>query len=318
VFSEEVQAVLHRYELKQLTSAEVVERLVEIAKRLRDARRRHEQLEANANVAYGREHYWWPASENGSAAELVVKSADLSRARPPRWAWQDRIAIGYLNLLLGNEGVGKGTLIAWMVAGWTCGALEGFFDGPISVGLLGDEDSFDDVWTPRLHAAGADLERVKQIERSDGDVVHIRDDRDKLAEIVQEHGIQVLIYDQLLDNLDFDTKSGYQQKTIRAALRPVQWLARELGVAVIGSLHPNKRGASFRELVSGSVAFNAVSRSSLLLAEHPQDEERRVLVRGKGNLSKIPSIAPISCAAGTVAQGRAPGCLSCSSPLRSG
>jgi type I restriction enzyme, R subunit len=44
VFSEEVQAVLHRYELKQLTSAEVVERLVEIAKRLRDARRRHEEL----------------------------------------------------------------------------------------------------------------------------------------------------------------------------------------------------------------------------------------------------------------------------------
>ena len=44
VFSEEVRAVLQRYELKQLTSAEVVERLVEIAKQLRDARRRHEQL----------------------------------------------------------------------------------------------------------------------------------------------------------------------------------------------------------------------------------------------------------------------------------
>ena len=44
LFSEEVRAVLHRYELKQLTSAEVVERLVEIAKQLRDARHRHEQL----------------------------------------------------------------------------------------------------------------------------------------------------------------------------------------------------------------------------------------------------------------------------------
>ena len=44
VFSEEVRSVLQRYELKQLTSAEVVERLVEIAKQLRDARRRHEQL----------------------------------------------------------------------------------------------------------------------------------------------------------------------------------------------------------------------------------------------------------------------------------
>ena len=43
-FSERVQDVLRRYELKQLTSAEVVERLVEIAKELRDARHRHEQL----------------------------------------------------------------------------------------------------------------------------------------------------------------------------------------------------------------------------------------------------------------------------------
>jgi hypothetical protein len=34
--------------------------------------------------------------------------------------------------------------------------------------------------------------------------------------------------------------------------------------------------------------FNALSRSSLLLATHPDDEERRVLVRGKGNLSTTP------------------------------
>ena len=44
VFGEQVEQVLHRYELRQLTSAQVVEMLVEIAKRLRDARRRHEQL----------------------------------------------------------------------------------------------------------------------------------------------------------------------------------------------------------------------------------------------------------------------------------
>ena len=43
-FGERVQEVLRRYELKQLTSAEVVKRLVEIAKELRDARHRHEQL----------------------------------------------------------------------------------------------------------------------------------------------------------------------------------------------------------------------------------------------------------------------------------
>jgi type I restriction enzyme, R subunit len=43
-FGEEIRAVLRRYQQKQLTSAEVVERLVEIAKELRGTRRRHEQL----------------------------------------------------------------------------------------------------------------------------------------------------------------------------------------------------------------------------------------------------------------------------------
>jgi type I restriction enzyme, R subunit len=44
LFSDQLEAALRRYELQHLSSAEVVERLVEIAKELRDARRRHEQL----------------------------------------------------------------------------------------------------------------------------------------------------------------------------------------------------------------------------------------------------------------------------------
>ena len=76
---------------------------------------------------------------------------------------------------------------------------------------------------------------------------------------------------------------------------PARQLARELQCAVLGSLHPNKStGGGFRRLVSGSVAFNAVSRSSLLLAEHPDDDTRRVLVRGKGNLSALPQAVEFS------------------------
>ena len=43
-FSEEIEAVLRRYELRQISSAEVVERLIKIAKRLRDSAHRHEEL----------------------------------------------------------------------------------------------------------------------------------------------------------------------------------------------------------------------------------------------------------------------------------
>lgn len=219
---------------------------------------------------------------------LKVLAADLSRAQPPRWAWHHRLVLGYLNLLLGNEGVGKSTLVAWMIARLTRGELPGDLHGqPVSVGVIGDEDSFDGVWTPRLHAAGANLERVVQIERPDGGFVNIREDRDKLAGVITDHALGLLFFDQLLDNLGVGV-DDWRQKAVREALQPLRSLARELSIATLGCLHPNKRADTFRQLVAGAPAFNSVSRSSLLLAQHPEDENLRVLVRGKGNLSQPP------------------------------
>jgi hypothetical protein len=225
------------------------------------------------------------SSESGG---LVVRAANLGRSQPPRWAWQYRIVLGYLNLLLGNEGIGKGTLIAWLIAQLTRGDLPGDLRGqPVGVGVLGDEDSFDDVWTPRLHAVGADLGLVVQIERPDGGFVNLREDRKKLAKVVKDNALRVLFFDQLLDNLGAGT-DDWRQKSVRDALQPLRSLARELDIAALGCLHPNKRADSFRQLIAGAPAFNSVSRSSLLLAQHPEDANLRVLVRGRGNLSQTP------------------------------
>jgi len=211
---------------------------------------------------------------------LVVSAADLSRARPPRWAWQDRIVLGSLNLLLGNEGIGKGVTVAWLIAQLTRGTLPGdLYRQPVSVVILGDEDSFDDVWAPRLHAAGAELGRVLDVTRPDGGYVDIGQDREQLATIVAEHGARLVYADALLDNLG-TAVDDWRAKQVRDSLQPLRRLARDLDVAVLGALHPNKKAESFRQLVSGSSAFNAVSRSSLYLAEHPDDEDRRVLARG--------------------------------------
>ena len=132
-------------------------------------------------------------------SQVVTRAADLSKSRPPRWAWRNRIVLGSLNLLLGNEGVGKGTLVAWIIARLTRGELPGNLNGrPASVGVIGDEDSFDDVWVPRLYAAGADVDRVHLIERRDGGYVDARNDRRALAEEVKDHNIRLLYLDQLL------------------------------------------------------------------------------------------------------------------------
>jgi AAA domain len=236
-------------------------------------------------------------SLSASGGGLIVRHAELTRAQPPRWAWQGRLVLGYLNLLVGNEGVGKGATFSWLTGRLTHGELPGDYRGkPVGVGIIGDEDSFDQVWTPRLHAAGADLALVKLIERPDSGFVNLKEDRDELAEKVKEHGLGFLYLDALLDNLGVGV-DDWRNKQVRDALQPARALARELDIAVLGCLHPNKRADSFRQLVSGASAFNAVSRSSLLLAEHPEDADRRVIVRGKGNLSATPTAIEFTLAA---------------------
>lgn len=214
-----------------------------------------------------------------------VRTADLARVRPIRWGWTGRLLLGYLNLLLGAEGIGKGTLTAWIMARLTCGKLPGDLLGePSRILILGDEDAFDSVWVPRLYAAGADLDYIDTID----DEFSLATGADPLRRLVEKHDYRVVYFDALLDNLGSDV-DDWRSKEVRDRLRPARQVARELDVLMLGALHPNKgQRASFRDLVSGSHAFNASSRSSLMLAAHPDDDDRRVLVRGKGNLSSPP------------------------------
>jgi hypothetical protein len=220
---------------------------------------------------------------------LRVRTPDLARSQPARWAWHRRIVLGYLNLLLGNEGIGKGVLAPWVFARLSRGELPGDLAGsPAVVGIVADEDSFDSVWTTRLHAAGADFDYIRHIERADGWSIDLSEDGKRLQLAAELEQVRVLYLDALIDSLGVNV-DDWRTKQVRHALQPARALAREFNVAVIGSMHPNKRADNFRQLVSGASAFNAVSRSSLLLAEHPDDESRRVLVRGKGNLSVAPA-----------------------------
>jgi hypothetical protein len=220
---------------------------------------------------------------------LVLETADLSKSRPPRWAWEDRLLMRYLNLLIGAEGVGKGTVMPWVFASLTRGKLPGSLYGKrVTVAIIADEDDFHEIWTPRLYVAGARLDKVQRIRRPDGGYLTLRADRDRIAEAVEACGAKLLYLDALLDNLGFEV-NDWRAKSVRDALQPANWLARELGIAIVATLHTNKAGGgSFRQAVQGSQAFNAVSRSSMLLAQDPDEDGRVVLVRGKGNHAARP------------------------------
>jgi hypothetical protein len=218
---------------------------------------------------------------------IVFREADLSKARPFRWAWEQRILIGYINLLVGVEGVGKGNLVAWILARITTGELSGsLYKKPSAVAIAGDEDSFENIWVPRLYAAGADLKKVKYIEAGEAGTLDVKNDAEPLREFIEDLKITVIYFDQLLDNLGFT--DNWKDKQVRDALAPLKHVVRETNVAMLATMHPNKRQGTFRDRISGSPAFNALSRSSLLVAQHPSEPGRAVVVRGKGNYSEEP------------------------------
>lgn len=219
---------------------------------------------------------------------LTVRSAKLSRARPFQWAWHQRVLMGYLNLQIGEEGIGKGNLTAWQAARISKGELPGDLMGERrKVVFVGDEDAWDHIWVPRLKAAGADLRQVTHIVSagSKGEV-DVRRDVAELRAYFKQERVALAYFDQLLDNLG--AADSWKDKEIRHALTPLRRVAQETKCALLMSMHPNKRQGTFRERISGTPAFNALSRSSLLVAPHPEEQGRVVVVRPKGNYSAEP------------------------------
>ena len=133
---------------------------------------------------------------------LAISTADLSKSKPPRWAWSNRLPIGYLSLVIGAEGVGKSSLAVIIVARLTHGDLPGdLHHRPVTVAVIGDEDSFQHVWTPRLYAAGADLARVISIERPEGGYVELEADRERIQLALDLEQVKFAYFDSLIDNL---------------------------------------------------------------------------------------------------------------------
>ena len=218
---------------------------------------------------------------------LTIRKANIERARPFQWAWEQRILLSYLNLLIGEEGIGKGNLVAWIAANITRGNLPGNLRGPRKVAIIGDEDSFDHIWVPRLKVADADLDLVEYIVAGTDGVLDVKEDADALGKYIKREGTALVYFDQLLDNLGFT--DSWKDKQVRDALMPLMRVAQGTKAAMLASMHPNKRGGSFRDRISGTPAFNALARSSLLAASHPTEPARTVLVRGKGNYSAEPA-----------------------------
>ncbi|MGI8802471.1 MAG: AAA family ATPase [Solirubrobacteraceae bacterium] len=232
-----------------------------------------------------------------AATGLVIRASDV-KSRSIRWAWSGRLALGYLAVWTGIEGLGKSVLAAWVIARLTRGELPGEWRGqPVDVLVLAGEDGIEDTWKPRLDLAGADTARVAFLNLNGlGDDWNLRDGIEQVRQAVAETSARVIFIDAALDHMPAPKggESIHSPTFVRRAFAPLKRAVRELDLVALFSMHPPKaRSADFRDLVQASQAFSAIPRVGLLLAWHPDDEaddpgRRRVLIRGKGNLGRDP------------------------------
>jgi hypothetical protein len=219
------------------------------------------------------------------------------KSRSIRWLWPGRLARGYLTVQTGEEGLGKSVFAAWLIAEATRGRLAEPHGAPLSVVVVAG--AHEDTWRPRLDLAGADLERVHRItleKLSAG--WNLRDGARELGDAIHGTDASLIYIDAALDHMPAPAagESINSPTYVRNTLRPLRRLVADRRVAGLFSLHPPKaKGNSFRDMVQASQAFTAIPRIGLMHAYHPDDAEldpndqRRVLVRGKGNIGRNPT-----------------------------
>jgi hypothetical protein len=236
-----------------------------------------------------------PSSGNGNglapkSSIFTARPFDPSKFCPVMFAWDRRLVRGVINVFAGEEGIGKGTLEAWVIARLTKGELPGHFTGrAVRVLWIGDEDSCRQVVGPRLHAAGADLGYVSEVVGDNGSLLNVTSGGDELDRLIASGPFEVIVFEQLLDNLG-SLRNPNDPHEVRAALRPMRHVLHRRETTALATLHTNKlRVGDFRSRLGGSHQYNALSRSSLLIARHPDDSELRVLVGGKANYSALPT-----------------------------
>lgn len=208
---------------------------------------------------------------------LYRRMADVEY-RPVEHLWRGYLVRRKLNLLAGYGGVGKGQLMADLIArGSTGRPMPGSHDPAAfrSLILASEDDPHEDL-RPRLDANGADLANVLILDgvATGGDGVRWVDLRQHLP-VVED-----LVREERVDLLYIDPLSSYMPGVarrdagdVRDTLGYVQRLIDRTGVTVVATLHLGKaaqdRKGAMRLL--DSVEFVNAARNVLAVNDLPDE-----------------------------------------------
>lgn len=231
------------------------------------------------------------AGRKASQSSLRVRCVADVTSRPVEWLWPDLMPLGKLTLLCGDPGLGKSFVTCDLAARVSSGNVWPNTETRQPAGsvlFLACEDDVEDTIRPRLDAAGADVRRihvidsvcVKNRERGfslDGDIQLLRNLIETKADV------RLLIIDPI--SAYCGKTDTHRNSDVRSLLGPLTDLAADHRLAVVGINHLAKGSGKAVYRGIGSIAFNAAARSVLNFYRDPEDENRRLILPTKMNLS---------------------------------
>ena len=201
-----------------------------------------------------------------------------------KWLWYPYIPFGKITIIQGDPGEGKTTLALRLAAACTTGqTLPGMeATKPFNVIYQTAEDGLGDTVKPRLMDAGADQERVLNINEREKTLT-LLDERIEAA-IIQT-GAKLLILDPIQGYLGGRVDMN-RANEIRTVLKNVAAVAERTGCAIVLVGHLNKAaGANSAYRGLGSIDFRAAARSVLLVGRVKKEPNVRVIVHDKSSLA---------------------------------
>jgi len=233
-------------------------------------------------------------NRKGGSFPVYRKMSEIE-PKPVNWLWEDYIAKGTSTLITGEPDLGKSQITLSLTAVVTTGGIWPLGDKRCKEGdviLISAEDSPEHTIRTRLEANGANLSKVhlldgirKSDSNSDCKLFNLKSNLNELETMINEiKEVTMIVVDPLsayLSGVD-----SYKNTDVRLMLAPLSNLAGRYDIAIVCVEHPPKssNGRAMNQ-VGGSIAFVAASRSAYLVSKDPEDEERRLFLKIKNNLS---------------------------------
>ncbi|RYZ77788.1 MAG: hypothetical protein EOP05_00555 [Proteobacteria bacterium] len=225
-------------------------------------------------------------TETNKTKALIAHQLSNVKEEKTEFIWQPRIPKGCPTVLVGDPGVGKSYLTAWIAAQVTKGApltLDDSNFAPGNVLIFNMEDSLTSTIVGRVRTAGADLSKVWVV--NDKVLLSIEGMR-AIRSLIEKYQPALVVFDPLTSVIGSETQMN-SANDVRDKMEFFIEISREFKLAVLVVMHSNK-GADHRDLIHralGSIDFVGAVRSMMLVVKSPGDSSIKLVGHVKANLT---------------------------------